>query len=286
MLKHEEGYLELLADILDNGHKTDDRTGTGTRSLFGPQVVYDLSKGFPLFTTKKVWLKGIIHELLWLLSGSTNINYLVENGVHIWDEWADENGDLGNVYSKQWRDWQSVNVEPVKGGKYNGVLDVENNTVSVDQIGILIERIKSNPTCRRLIVSAWNAGEIHSMALPPCHTLFQFKVYGDTLHCKLYQRSADMFLGVPFNVASYALLTMMVAQVTGLKVGTFTHTFGDAHIYNNHVEQVEEQLGRNIRAMPTMKLNPDVSDIFEFKYEDFTLENYNPHSLIKADVSV
>lgn len=286
MQENEKGYLELLRTILDKGTQTGDRTGTGTISLFGPQVTYDLSEGFPLFTTKKVWLKGIIHELLWLLSGSTNIQYLLDNDVHIWDEWADENGDLGNVYSKQWRNWESVYKEPLNGVVADATYARTDGTTETDQIAGLINRIKTNPTCRRLIVSAWNAGEIHSMALAPCHTLFQFKVYGDTLHCKLYQRSADMFLGVPFNVASYALLTMMVAQVTGLKVGKFIHTFGDAHIYNNHIEQVELQLSREILPPPRMTLNPEIDNIFNFKYEDFKLEGYESHPAIKGEVSV
>lgn len=286
MQENEQGYLNLLRTILEKGTLTGDRTGTGTISLFGPQVTYDLSEGFPLFTTKKVYTKAIIHELLWLLSGDTNIQYLKDNGVTIWDEWADENGELGNVYGKQWRNWESVYVEPLEGRVADATYARTDGTTGTDQIVGLINRIKTNPNCRRLIVSAWNAGEIHSMALPPCHTLFQFKVYGDTLHCKLYQRSADMFLGVPFNVASYALLTMMVAQVTGLKVGKFIHTFGDAHIYTNHIEQVELQLSRDILSPPKMILNPAVDDILNFQYEDFKLVGYNSHPAIKAEVSV
>lgn len=261
-------YLDLLQHILDNGtHKTD-RTGTGTQSCFGYQMRFDLSKGFPLVTTKKVHLKSIIHELLWFLKGETNIAYLKENGVRIWDEWADENGDLGPVYGKQWRSWEG------KDGKV------------IDQITELIQQIKKNPDSRRLIVSAWNVGELSEMALMPCHNMFQFYVADGKLSCQLYQRSADVFLGVPFNIASYALLTMMIAQVCDLKPGEFVHTFGDVHIYSNHLEQVKLQLGRTPYPLPTMKLNPAVKDIFGFKYEDFILENYQCHPAIKAPVAV
>jgi len=261
-------YLELLQDILDNGTDKSDRTGTGTRSIFGAQLRFDLSQGFPLLTTKKVFLKGIIHELLWFIAGDTNIKYLHDNGVHIWDEWADENGDLGPVYGKQWRSW------PAPDGK------------TIDQLSNVIKMIKKSPDSRRLIVSAWNPAEVDDMALPPCHTLFQFYVAGGKLSCQLYQRSADMFLGVPFNIASYALLTMMVAQACGLQPGDFVHTLGDAHIYRNHFKQVQEQLSRTPRSLPTMVINPDVKDVFAFRYEDFRLEGYDPWPAIKAPVAV
>lgn len=271
-------YLELLKDIRDNGPSKGDRTGTGTRSVFGRQLRFDLSKGFPLLTTKKVFLKGIIHELLWLLSGDTNIKYLVDNGVNIWNEWADENGNLGPVYGAQWRNW---------------------NNEGIDQIAIAINEIKTNPNNRRIIVSAWNPGVLPDTkktfsenvangkaALPPCHAWFQFYVSEGKLSCQLYQRSADVFLGVPFNIASYALLTMMVAQVCDLKVGDFVHTFGDVHIYNNHIDQVNEQLSRVPKKLPEMKINPKVKNIFDFKYEDFELVGYDPYPAIKAPVSI
>lgn len=261
-------YHNLLKHIMQNGTDKADRTGTGTRSVFGYQMRFDLSEGFPLVTTKKVHMKSIIHELLWFLQGDTNIAYLKENGVSIWNEWADENGNLGPVYGYQWRNWPSPD-----GG-------------SVDQIEKLIQQIKSNPDSRRLLVSAWNPAMVDDMALPPCHTLFQFYVADGKLSCQLYQRSADTFLGVPFNIASYALLTMMVAQVCGLEPGDFVHTFGDAHIYHNHFEQVAEQLSREERSLPTLKINPDVKDIFGFKFEDFELKDYHPHPHIKAPVAV
>ncbi len=261
-------YLELLQHVLDNGTTKEDRTGTGTRSIFGYQMRFDLSKGFPLLTTKKLHLKSIIYELLWFLKGDTNVKYLQDNGVRIWNEWADENGELGPVYGHQWRSWPDY-----KGG-------------TIDQITNLINQIKNNPDSRRLIVSAWNVAEVDNMALPPCHTLFQFYVVNKKLSLQLYQRSADIFLGVPFNIASYALLLMMVAQVTGLEVGEFVHTFGDAHIYSNHLEQVKEQLTRAPRSLPTMKINTNVRSIFDFKFEDFQLENYNPHPHIKGVVAV
>jgi len=263
-----QNYLDLLRHILDTGTDKTDRTGTGTRSVFGYQLRYDLSKGFPLVTTKKVHLKSIIYELLWFLKGDTNIKYLNDNGVTIWDEWADENGNLGPVYGAQWRSW--------KGADGRGV----------DQIAEVIQQIKTNPDSRRLIVSAWNPAEIPAMALAPCHALFQFYVADGKLSLQLYQRSADVFLGVPFNIASYALLTMMVAQVCGLEVGEYIHSFGDVHIYNNHFEQVNKQLLREPKSLPTMKINPEVKDIFSFTYEDFTLENYDPHPGIKAPVAV
>ncbi|WP_312089707.1 thymidylate synthase [Chryseobacterium sp.] len=263
-----QNYLDLLQHILDNGTDKTDRTGTGTRSIFGYQLRYDLSKGFPLVTTKKVHLKSIIYELLWFIKGETNIRYLKDNGVSIWDEWADENGDLGPVYGAQWRSWFGAN------GKV------------VDQFSEVIEQIKNNPDSRRLIVSAWNAAEIPNMALAPCHALFQFYVADGKLSLQLYQRSADVFLGAPFNIASYALLLMMVAQVTGLEVGDYVHSFGDVHIYNNHFEQVKKQLSRETRALPTMKLNPEIKNIFDFDFEDFTLENYDPHPGIKAPVAI
>lgn len=261
-------YLQLLQHVKDNGIIKTDRTGTGTKSVFGYQMRFDLSEGFPCVTTKKLHLKSIIHELLWFLKGDTNIKYLNDNGVRIWNEWADENGDLGHVYGYQWRSWQTANGE------------------SIDQITKLIHDLKNNPDSRRHIVSAWNVADIDNMALPPCHTFFQFYVADNKLSCQLYQRSADLFLGVPFNIASYALLTLMVAQVCGYKPGDFVHTFGDAHIYLNHMEQIELQLSREPRALPTMKINPEVNDIFSFKYEDFELVNYNPHPHIKGVVSV
>ena len=261
-------YLSLLRHILDNGtHKTD-RTGTGTQSCFGYQMRFDLQKGFPLVTTKKVHLKSIIYELLWFLRGETNIAYLKEHGVKIWDEWADENGDLGPVYGKQWRSWEG------KDGKV------------IDQVSDLISQIKKNPDSRRLIISAWNVADLPEMALMPCHNMFQFYVADGKLSCQLYQRSADVFLGVPFNIASYALLTMMIAQVCDLQPGEFVHTFGDVHIYSNHKEQVNLQLSREPYPLPTMKLNPAVKNIFDFKFEDFTLENYQSHPAIKAPVAV
>ena len=261
-------YLDLLRDVRDNGVMKTDRTGVGTKSVFGRQMRFDLNQGFPLLTTKKVHLKSIIYELLWFIAGDTNIAYLKEHGVRIWDEWADENGDLGPVYGQQWRSW------PTPDGK------------TIDQLSRVIEQIKNNPDSRRLIVSAWNVAEVDKMALPPCHSLFQFYVADGKLSCQLYQRSADMFLGVPFNIASYSLLTMMVAQVCGLKLGEFVHTTGDTHIYTNHFEQVDLQLSREPKALPVMKINPDVKDIFDFKYEDFTLEGYDPWPLIKGVVAV
>jgi thymidylate synthase len=261
-------YLDFLQDILHNGTKKEDRTGTGTISVFGRQMRFDLGKGFPLVTTKKLHLKSIIHELLWFLKGDTNIRYLKENGVRIWDEWADEDGNLGPVYGHQWRSWSAPNGE------------------TIDQISNLIEDINKNPDSRRLIVSAWNPADVPNMALPPCHLLFQFYVADGKLSCQLYQRSADSFLGVPFNIASYALLTLMVAQVTGLKPGEFIHTIGDAHIYSNHIEQVELQLSREPKPLPQMKLNPDIKSIFDFKYEDFELLDYEAHPHIKGVVSV
>ena len=261
-------YLDLMRHVLDHGHRKEDRTGTGTLSVFGYQMRFNLEDGFPLLTTKKVHLKSIIHELLWFLQGSTNIAYLKENGVSIWDEWADENGNLGPVYGYQWRNW------PKPDGTH------------IDQISQVVEAIKKNPDSRRLIVSAWNVADVDRMKLPPCHAFFQFYVADGKLSCQLYQRSADIFLGVPFNIASYALLTMMVAQVCGLKAGDFVHTLGDAHIYLNHLDQVREQLGRAPRSQPTMRINPAVQDIFGFRFEDFTLENYDPHPAIKAPVAV
>ncbi len=261
-------YHQLLQHILDHGTRKEDRTGTGTLSVFGYQMRFDLSEGFPLVTTKKVHLKSIIYELLWFLRGDSNIQYLKENGVSIWDEWADENGDLGPVYGHQWRHWPDG-----KGGE-------------IDQIKQIIHQIKTNPDSRRIMVSAWNVAEVGQMALPPCHSLFQFYVADGKLSCQLYQRSADVFLGVPFNIASYALLTMMVAQVCGLKVGDFVHTFGDTHLYTNHLEQAKLQLSRDIRPLPQMKLNPAVKDLFEFTFEDFELVGYDPHPHIKAAVAV
>jgi len=261
-------YLELLQHIFDDGVDKGDRTGTGTRSCFGYQMRFDLREGFPALTTKKVHLPSIIHELLWFLSGDTNIRYLNENGVKIWDQWADEEGDLGPVYGYQWRHWKTP-----AGGE-------------VDQIANLIEQIRTTPDSRRHIVSAWNVADIDCMALPPCHLLFQFHVVNGRLSCQLYQRSADVFLGVPFNIASYALLTMMVAQVCSLEPAEFVHTFGDVHLYSNHIEQAREQLTREPRPLPTMRLNPAVTSIFEFTYDDFTLENYQPHPHIKAPIAV
>jgi len=261
-------YLDLMRTILDEGHYKADRTGTGTYSIFGYQMRFDLQKGFPLLTTKKLHLRSIIYELLWFLRGDTSIQYLHDHNVTIWDEWADEHGDLGPVYGKQWRSWEAPDGRVI------------------DQITNLIEQLKRNPDSRRLIVSAWNPADVDQMALPPCHTMFQFYANDGQLSCQLYQRSADVFLGVPFNIASYALLTMMVAQVCGLKAKDFVHTFGDAHIYSNHVEQAKLQLSREPRALPQMRINPDVKSIFDFQYEDFTLENYDPHPHIKAEVAV
>ncbi|HEY8887626.1 MAG TPA: thymidylate synthase [Gallionella sp.] len=261
-------YLDLMQHVLDHGTKKSDRTGTGTTSVFGYQMRFNLQEGFPLVTTKKCHMKSIVHELLWFLQGDTNIRYLKDNGVKIWDEWADENGNLGPVYGKQWRSWTTVDGRVV------------------DQISEVIAQIRKNPDSRRLIVSAWNVGELDQMALAPCHAFFQFYVADGKLSCQLYQRSADIFLGVPFNIASYALLTLMVAQVCGLKPGDFVHTFGDAHLYSNHMEQTRLQLSREPRPLPTMRINPAVKDIFAFKYEDFTLEGYDPHPAIKAPVAV
>jgi thymidylate synthase len=261
-------YLDLLQYIKDNGVNKGDRTGTGTRSVFGYQMRFHLQDGFPLLTTKKVHLRSIIYELLWFISGSTNIKYLNDNKVTIWDEWADENGELGPVYGHQWRSW------PTPDGGH------------IDQLANLMEQLKKNPDSRRHIISAWNVAEVDKMALPPCHTLFQFYVAEGRLSCQLYQRSADVFLGVPFNIASYALLTQMVAQCCGYELGDFVHSFGDVHIYNNHFEQVDLQLSRTPRALPVMKINPDVKDIFSFKYEDFQLEGYDPWPAIKAPVAV
>ncbi|MBQ9732043.1 MAG: thymidylate synthase [Alphaproteobacteria bacterium] len=259
-------YLDILQDIMDNGQDADNRTGIYARKVFGRQMHFDLRKGFPLVTTKKVFLKGIIHELIWLLSGNTNIKYLTDNNVHIWDEWADENGNLGPVYGAQWRNF---------------------NGQGIDQIKDVIERIKTNPQDRRLIVTAWNPAQIEEMALPPCHAFFQFDVTPDGyLNCQLYQRSCDMFLGVPFNIASYSLLTMMIAQVTGLKAGEFVHTLGNAHIYSNHFEQVKTQLEREPFPLPQMRINPEVKDIFDFKYEDFELVDYQCHGTLKGAVAV
>ncbi|HMT52980.1 MAG TPA: thymidylate synthase [Saprospiraceae bacterium] len=261
-------YQDLLNHILENGTEKTDRTGTGTISVFGYQMRFDLSNGFPLLTTKKLHLKSIIYELLWFLNGDTNIGYLTENGVRIWNEWADANGDLGPIYGKQWRSWSKPNGE------------------SVDQIAKLIHDLKTNPDSRRMIVNAWNVGELEQMALTPCHCLFQFYVADNKLSCQLYQRSADTFLGVPFNIASYALLTMMIAQVCGMEAGEFIHTFGDVHLYNNHLDQAREQLTRTPRQLPIMKINPNVTSIFDFKYEDFELSEYHPYAHIKASVSV
>jgi len=261
-------YLNILKDVLENGEVKTDRTGTGTRAVFGRQMRFDLSNSFPLLTTKKLHLKSIIHELLWFLQGDTNIKYLTDNGVRIWNEWADDNGDLGPVYGKQWRSW------PAGDGH------------TIDQITDVIHQIKTNPDSRRLIVSAWNPADLPNMALAPCHCLFQFFVANGKLSCQLYQRSADIFLGVPFNIASYAILTLMVAQVTGLQASEFVHSFGDLHLYSNHIEQAELQLSRDPREAPKMTLNPDVKDIFSFKFEDFTLSEYDPHPHIKASVAI
>ena len=261
-------YLDLMKHVLDNGAQKHDRTGTGTLSVFGYQMRFNLQDGFPLVTTKKLHLKSIIHELIWFLQGDTNIAYLKEHGVKIWDEWADEQGNLGPVYGYQWRSW------PKPDGGH------------IDQITQVVNQIKNNPDSRRIMVSAWNVADVEKMALPPCHSLFQFYVADGKLSCQLYQRSADIFLGVPFNIASYALLTMMMAQVCDLQPGDFVHTFGDAHLYNNHIEQANMQLSREPRPLPTMKINPDVKDIFQFKFEDFTLENYDPWPHIKGAVAV
>ena len=261
-------YLDLMRHVRDTGTRKEDRTGTGTVSVFGYQMRFDLADGFPVVTTKKLHLRSIIHELLWFLQGDTNIKYLKDNGVRIWDEWADENGDLGPVYGYQWRSW------PAPHGK------------SIDQISQLIDQIRNNPDSRRLMVSAWNPADVDHMALPPCHCLFQFYVADGRLSCQLYQRSADIFLGVPFNIASYALLTMMIAQVTGLEPGEFVHTFGDAHIYLNHLDQVETQLARDPLPLPVMKLNPEVKSVFDFTYDDFELVGYEAHPHIKAQVAV
>lgn len=263
-----KSYLNLLEDILNDGVQKGDRTGTGTLSVFGHQMRFDLSEGFPLLTTKKLHMKSIIYELLWFLKGDTNVRYLQEHGVRIWNEWADKNGELGPVYGHQWRSWPD----------YDGGV--------IDQIEYVLNQIRTNPNSRRMIVSAWNVAEVNKMALPPCHTLFQFYVVNGRLSLQLYQRSADTFLGVPFNIASYALLCMMIAQVTGLEPGEFIHTTGDTHLYLNHLEQARLQLTREPRPLPTMKLNPDVKSLFDFKYEDFVLENYDPWPHIKADVSV
>ena len=261
-------YLDLMRHVLEHGTKKDDRTGTGTLSVFGWQMRYDLAAGFPLVTTKKCHLRSIIHELLWFLQGDTNIRYLKENGVSIWDEWADENGNLGPVYGVQWRSWRGADGR------------------TVDQIQAAVDLLRRDPNSRRIIVNAWNVGELDQMALTPCHAMFQFYVADGRLSCQLYQRSADIFLGVPFNIASYALLTLMMAQVTGLKPGDFIHTLGDAHLYLNHLDQAREQLSRSPRSLPTMKLNPAVQSIFDFRFEDFTLEGYDPHPAIKAPVAV
>src|SRR6187551_3033560 len=263
-----EQYLKLLRHVLENATVKTDRTGTGTRSVFGYQMRFDLAEGFPMLTTKKLHLKSIIYELLWFLAGDTNVRYLQENGVRIWDEWADERGELGPVYGQQWRSW------PAQDG------------ATIDQIGKVVEMIRKNPDSRRLIVTAWNPAEVDRMALPPCHCLFQFYVADGKLSCQLYQRSADMFLGVPFNIASYALLTMMVAQVTGLAPGEFVHTFGDVHLYLNHLDQADEQLRRKPHALPRIELNPEVSSLFDFVYEDFKLIGYDPHPAIHAKVAV
>ena len=261
-------YHDLMSHVLDHGVKKEDRTGTGTLSVFGYQARYNLAEGFPLVTTKKLHLKSIIHELLWFLQGETNIKYLKDNGVSIWDEWADEEGNLGPVYGSQWRSWQGASGE------------------TIDQISSVVNQIKKNPDSRRLIVSAWNVAEIEKMALPPCHAFFQFYVADGKLSCQLYQRSADIFLGVPFNIASYALLTMMMAQVTGLGYGDFVHTMGDAHLYSNHVDQAKLQLSRDFKMLPQMKLNPEIKNIFDFKFEDFELVGYDPHPTIKAPIAI
>jgi thymidylate synthase len=263
-----QAYLDLLKTVLEKGVTRPDRTGTGTRSIFGYQLRCDLSQGFPLLTTKKVHLKSVIHELLWFLSGDTNVNYLRDNGVSIWNEWADEQGELGRVYGAQWRSWQAPDGR------------------TIDQISQLLESLRKDPYSRRHLVVAYNPGEVEHMALPPCHAFFQFYVAEGKLSCQLYQRSADVFLGVPFNIASYALLTMMMAQVLDLKPGDFVHTFGDVHLYNNHVEQAQLQLSRSPRPLPTMHINPEVRDLFQFRFEDFTLQNYDPYPAIKAPVAV
>jgi thymidylate synthase len=263
-----KAYLDLMRHVLEHGAKKTDRTGTGTLSVFGHQMRFDLARGFPLVTTKKVHVKSVVHELLWFLQGSTNVAYLRDNGVTIWDEWADERGELGPVYGHQWRSW------PVPGGG------------AIDQVAEVVAQIRANPDSRRLIVSAWNPADIPRMALAPCHALFQFYVCDGRLSCQLYQRSADIFLGVPFNIASYALLTMMVAQVTGLAPGEFVHTFGDAHLYLNHLDQAREQLSREPRPLPVMRLDPAVTDLFAFRYADFSLEGYDPHPLIRAPIAV
>lgn len=263
-----ERYLDLVSDILTHGQARDDRTGVGCRSVFGRQLRFDLAEGFPLVTTKKVHLKSVVHELLWFLSGSTNIGYLKDNGVSIWDEWADGDGELGPVYGKQWRSWAAPDGRVI------------------DQISWVLNEIKTNPNSRRLVVSAWNPADVDAMALPPCHCLFQFAVLGGKLSCQLYQRSADIFLGVPFNIASYALLTHMMAQVTGLEPGEFVHSFGDAHLYDNHVDQAREQLSRAPRPLPRLQLNRDVTDLFAFTYDDIAVEGYAPHPAIKAAVAV
>ena len=261
-------YLDLLRDILENGHERSDRTGVGTRAVFGRQMRFDLADGFPMVTTKKLHLRSIIIELLWFLKGDTNIRYLKDNKVSIWDEWADENGDLGPVYGKQWRSWAAPNGQ------------------TIDQIQWVLDEIRTNPNSRRLIVSAWNPADVNEMALPPCHCLFQFNVMDGRLNCQLYQRSADVFLGVPFNIASYALLTLMMARATGLEPGEFVHSFGDAHLYLNHVEQAELQLTRTPRPLPQMTMNPDKTDLFGWEYDDFRVKNYDPHPHIKAPVAV
>lgn len=261
-------YLDLMQDILDNGHDRDDRTGTGTRAVFGRQMRFNLADGFPMVTTKKLHLRSIIIELLWFLKGDTNISYLKENKVSIWDDWADENGDLGPVYGKQWRSWAAPDGRVI------------------DQIQWVLDEIKTNPNSRRLIVSAWNPADVNDMALPPCHCLFQFNVMDGKLNCQLYQRSADVFLGVPFNIASYALLTLMMARATGLEAGDFVHAFGDTHLYSNHMEQAQLQLSREPRALPSIRLNPDKTDLFGWEFEDFTVEDYAPHAHIKAPVAV
>jgi len=267
-MAHMQQYLELMTHVLNHGTPKGDRTGTGTLSVFGYQMRFDLDRGFPLLTTKKLHVKSIIHELLWFLKGETNVRYLNEHGVSIWDEWADTDGELGPIYGYQWRSW------PAADGRH------------IDQIGQLLREIRENPNSRRLIVSAWNVADIDRMALPPCHAFFQFYVANGRLSCQLYQRSADVFLGVPFNIASYALLALMVAQVTGLKPGEFIHTLGDAHLYKNHLEQAKQQLARDPRPLPTMHLNPAVGSLFDFRYEDFELLNYDPHPAIKAIVAV
>jgi thymidylate synthase len=274
-------YHDLLTHILEFGYRKEDRTGTGTMSVFGYQMRFPLASGFPLLTTKKVHFKSVVHELLWFLNGDTNIKYLKENGVSIWNEWADENGNLGPVYGHQWRNFGGKKA----GQSWLGTTLLQDLT-GVDQIADVLAQIKKNPDSRRLMVSAWNPVDVPEMALPPCHSLFQFYVAGGALSCQLYQRSADVFLGVPFNIASYALLTHMMAQVCGLKVGDFVHTIGDAHLYLNHIEQARLQLSRDFRQLPTLKLNPEIKDLFSFKFEDITLEGYDPHPTIKAPVAV